>query len=121
MYLVAYFRDLQKCQAVISRHARRPRLYRPPKGHLSVTALGASRLLGMQTMNWSLNVRDWACRSREEALAAAVAFDAQSEPGQIALLHDGNPYVLDLLDYVLPRLVASGFDLSSAIDGLRLG
>lgn len=117
-YLLAYYRDLQRCQAAIGRHARKPRWFRPPKGHLSVTSLGASRALGLRTMNWSLNVRDWACKSRDEALAAAAQFDAQVQPGHIALLHDGNRYVLDLLDYVLPRLQARGFDLHSAIDSL---
>ena len=64
-------------------------------------------------------MRDWACRTHAEAVAAADLFDRQARPGQIALLHDNNPCVVEILDIILPRLEARGFDLSSGLDELR--
>jgi peptidoglycan/xylan/chitin deacetylase (PgdA/CDA1 family) len=112
-----YLADVRRCQQLVETIAGdSPKHFRPPKGHLSPTSLTVPRLLGMRTMNWTLNVRDWACRTSEQALAAAQALDSQVKAGQIVLLHDDNPAVLDLLDYVLPRLAERGFDLHSAID-----
>jgi peptidoglycan/xylan/chitin deacetylase (PgdA/CDA1 family) len=110
-----YLDDVRRCQTAVLRHVgQRPTLFRPPKGHLSATSLIVPKMLGLQTVNWSLNVRDWACESRTEAMAAAEQLVRGAEPGRIVLLHDDRPLVLPLLDFVLPRLADSGFDLSSA-------
>ncbi len=120
-WFVPYLRDLRRCQAVVAAHAPVPRLFRPPKGHLTATAIAASRLAGMRLMHWSLSVGDWNCKTAAEAHAAAVALDRSVAPGQILLLHDNNQRVLDVLDYILPRLAERGFDMHSAIDEFRAG
>lgn len=110
-----YFIDVKRCQSAVQRHAGvTPRLFRPPKGHLSATSLTVPKLLGLRTMNWSLNVRDWACESQAEARRAAERLVREARPGNIVLLHDDRPLVLSLLDFALPRLVDAGFDLSKA-------
>jgi peptidoglycan-N-acetylglucosamine deacetylase len=118
-WFLAYLRDLRRCQALVQRETGvTPRLFRPPKGHLSPTSLSTPRLLGMRLVNWSTNVRDWACRSQEQALAAAEQLVRLTKPGDIVLLHDGNRFVIDILDYALPKFVASGLDLRTAVDRL---
>lgn len=113
----AYLRDVRRCQQVVQHHTgSEPSFFRPPRGHLSFASLTVPRLLGLKTMNWSLNVRDWACRTPDEARLAARRLDDQAQPGQIVLLHDDNVCVLEVLDYVLPRLVTRGFDLSTAVN-----
>jgi peptidoglycan/xylan/chitin deacetylase (PgdA/CDA1 family) len=114
-----YLEDLRRCQSVIARHAPHPWLFRPPRGHLSVGSLIAPRILGLRLIHWSLNVRDWKCRSAGDAAAAAAAFIRGVEPGHIALLHDNNPCVVDVLDAVLPHLEASGYDLASALGEMQ--
>lgn len=110
----AYIRDVQRCQDAVRRClGTAPRLFRPPKGHLTATSLTVPRLLGLRTMNWSLNVRDWACESQAEARRAAERLVRDARGGQIVLLHDNRPLLLPLLDFALPRLVEAGFDLSA--------
>jgi peptidoglycan/xylan/chitin deacetylase (PgdA/CDA1 family) len=118
-WFLAYLNDVRRCQHAIS-HAigAGPVLFRPPRGHLSPTTLMVPSLLGLRVVNWSLNVRDWACRSREEALEAARELDRRVQPGDIVLLHDDNRYLLDLLDYLLPSLRDRGFDLRNAAERL---
>lgn len=116
---VEYLAELRRCQDVIAQRGPTPWLFRPPRGHLSIACLIASRIVGLRLIHWSLNVRDWACRTHDEAVAAADQFDRQVKSGQIALLHDNNPCVVEILDIILPRLKARGFDLSSGLDELR--
>ncbi|HLU68022.1 MAG TPA: polysaccharide deacetylase family protein [Kofleriaceae bacterium] len=112
-----YISDLIYCQELLRDHlGEAPRLYRPPGGHLSAASLTVPLLLGMRTVNWSLDVRDYTCRNRPQALAAARTLASSVRPGHIVLLHDDQPGVLDILEYALPRLVARGFDLGSAAD-----
>ncbi|MGE3885939.1 MAG: polysaccharide deacetylase family protein [Vicinamibacterales bacterium] len=112
----AYLEDVRRCQEAVARHAGvRPTLFRPPKGHLSPTSLCVPKMLGLKTMNWSLNVRDWACETEADALRAAERLVREAAPGRIVLLHDDRPLVLPLLDFVLPRLRDAGFDLSGAV------
>jgi peptidoglycan-N-acetylglucosamine deacetylase len=117
-WFLEYLQDLRRCQTIVAEHGPVPRLFRPPRGHLSFTTLAASQLLGLRMIHWSLNVRDWTCHSHEDAIAAAEALERQVVAGQIIDLHDGNPFILDLLDHALPRLKDRGFDLASAVDEL---
>ncbi len=119
-WFLQYLRDLRRCQALVQRETGvAPRLFRPPKGHLSPTSLITPRLLGLRLVNWSMNVRDWACQSREQALAAARQLVRLTRPGDIVLLHDGNRFVVDILDHALPQFAAAGFDLRTAADRLQ--
>ena len=114
LWLGAYYTDVRQCQQACRRHVgAAPTLFRPPKGHLSLTSLVVPKTLGLKTVNWSLNVRDWACEDRAQALDAAERLVRHASAGDIVLLHDDRRLVLPLLDFVLPRLIDAGFDLSS--------
>jgi hypothetical protein len=51
-------------------------------------------------------------------VACGKDLGARTRPGDILLLHDDKPHVLDVLDVLLPQLAARGFDLGSAVGGL---
>jgi peptidoglycan/xylan/chitin deacetylase (PgdA/CDA1 family) len=115
-----YYRDLRRCQAVVDKCAGlRPRLFRPPGGRLTPVTLLVPKLLGLRCVTWSREAGDWRFRTAQEARAGAAVLAATVEPGDVVLLHDDNPCVLDLLDELLPALVARHFNLTSAIDRLR--
>lgn len=111
----AYYRDVRRCQDVVQRHVGvTPRVFRAPKGHLSLTSLTVPRAFGLTPMNWSRNVRDWACETPHDARQAAERLVREARAGDIVLLHDNRPLLLPLLDFALPRLVDAGFDLTIA-------
>jgi peptidoglycan/xylan/chitin deacetylase (PgdA/CDA1 family) len=110
-----YVADLIQCQDLVRSYTGVvPDLYRPPGGYVSPATLAIPPLFGLRTIQWSLDVRDSACRTREDALEAARELEETIQPGHIVLLHDDHQGVVDILEYTLPRLKARGFDLSSA-------
>jgi peptidoglycan/xylan/chitin deacetylase (PgdA/CDA1 family) len=116
--IAEYYRDCARCQlAIEERLGARPRWFRPPGGRLTVTTLLVPRLLGLRCITWSQDVEDWRFRELTDARAGADALVRAIRPGDIVLLHDNNPRVLDLLDVLLPALQARGFDLG---DGVHL-
>jgi len=109
-------RDLLRCQATIADHTgRRPSLFRPPFGRVSAASLLMSRSLGLRTLAWSLDPRDWACSTPEDAEASAAALLAGVRARDIILLHDDHPHILAILDRVLPALRERDFDLRRGV------
>ena len=114
-----YWQDLRRCQDLIQHHCGySPKLFRAPSGHISPTSLIASRLAGLRSVNWSLGVKDWQCRSKSDAHKAADQIIQFVKPRDIVLLHDDNPYVVDILQIVLPFLKSKGFELASGCNYL---
>ncbi len=118
--LAAYYRDVKQCQAVIESHTgRRPILFRPPMGRLTLGSLVAPRLAGLRTMLWSVDVDDWTLRNETDSVAAGRRLAASAAPGDIVLLHDDNPCVLTVLETALPQLRTRRLDLGQALSGLK--
>ncbi len=117
--LLGYYNDIQRCQREIEKHAgMRPRLFRPPGGRISVSSLFVPRLLNLRTITWSLDVMDWQCRTLGQALQCAESLMDRVSSRDIILLHDDNPWVIDILDVVLPALKDRGLNFSNSIEYL---
>lgn len=111
-WFLAYWKDLLNCQSIIEQYTgERPGLFRPPRGHISPTSLVVPKLVGLKTVNWSLGVKDWRCRTSNEARHAAEKLVHKIKPRDIVLLHDDNPCVLEILDIILPAIHSRGYDL----------
>ncbi len=63
----------------------RPSLFRPPFGYTSVAIEQVAASLGMSTMLWDVDTRDYT-RPGPDAIAEAIA---TALPGSVVLLHDG--------------------------------
>lgn len=114
-----YVRDLRRCQQTIEELiGRRPRLFRPPLGRFRMADLMAPKIVGLRTIYWSVDSDDWQLRSREEAQRIGERLGRSVQAGDIVLCHDDNPYLLPLLDVLLPALTARGCDLSGAAEQL---
>jgi len=114
--LFDYYRDVNECQMTIaSLVGRRPVLFRPPRGSLTIGSLLAPRLAGLQTMLWSVNVDDWKLRHDDDAKQAGNRLAELASPGDIVLLHDDNPCVIPLLESALPRLRDRELKLNEAL------
>jgi len=115
-----YWRDLICCQSLIEEHTgERPKLFRPPGGHISLTSLLLPKILGLRTMLWSLDGGDWSCKTPDKAKQIAKYLIERIRPNAIVLLHDDNPNVLIILDMLLPALKARKLDLHSGIEFLN--
>jgi peptidoglycan-N-acetylglucosamine deacetylase len=111
---LTYYRDVQKCQHVVEElTGHRPHLFRAPMGRSSAGALLTPRLLRLTHVLWSADSNDWKLRSEDAALACAERLSTTVAPMDIVLLHDDNPWVVTVLDVLLPNLVLRGFDLAS--------
>jgi peptidoglycan/xylan/chitin deacetylase (PgdA/CDA1 family) len=103
--LPAYLRDVRECQAILHQHTGvSPTLFRPPLGSLTLASLLAPRLAGLRTMLWSVDVDDWRLRTKPAAVNAGHRLAHAAKPGDIVLLHDDNPCVIDVLETALPVL-----------------
>lgn len=114
-----YYKDIKRCQNVIRSNTGKTALFfRPPGGRLTPVTVLVPKLLGLRCITWSQENEDWRFRSAREAWLGAAALANGTKPRDILLLHDNNPYVLDLLDYLLPELAYRQLDLMSGINYL---
>lgn len=119
MRLPDYVRDLRRCQQTLEElTGRRPHLFRPPLGRLGMADLMAPKIVGLRTIYWSVDSDDWRLRNRDSALEIGERLGRSLRSGDIVLCHDDNPYLLPMLDMLLPALTARGCDLASAAEKL---
>ncbi|MEZ4388850.1 MAG: polysaccharide deacetylase family protein [Candidatus Krumholzibacteriia bacterium] len=118
----AYLDDLERCNRIITRAAGRPpTAFRAPGGRLHQGSVLAPRRCGLRHVHWSVDPRDYACQDPADAAELGRRLAAELRGRDIVLLHDDRPTILPLLDELLPRLVARGFDLAAGPRLLRLG
>lgn len=115
-----YWQDLIRCQELIGNHiGRKPKVFRPPGGRISLTSLVLSRLLGMKIVLWSLEAGDWRCRTPDQAKRIGEFLIEKTSPRDIVLLHDDNQNVLSILEMILPFMEAHKLDLHNGIEFLN--
>jgi peptidoglycan/xylan/chitin deacetylase (PgdA/CDA1 family) len=117
--LRSYVRDLRDCQQLVADlTGERPKLFRPPLGSLTVQTLFAPKVLGLKTVYWSVECDDWQLQNAADARAYGERLADTVCAGDIVTLHDNNPHVVTVLDALLPKLAARGWDLGRAARGL---
>jgi peptidoglycan-N-acetylglucosamine deacetylase len=97
----------------------RPCLFRPPGGAVDSSVIGTAGSLGLKTITWDVDPRDWSLPGTEEIYSNIVD---NAKPGAIILMHDGGgprdetlaalPRVIDTL-----RARGYGFETVSALLG----
>jgi peptidoglycan/xylan/chitin deacetylase (PgdA/CDA1 family) len=65
-----------------------PRFARPPNGVITGAGLWSARTLGLRTVLWTADGRDWAADATAESVAARIGDRVQ--PGGVILLHDSD-------------------------------
>ena len=83
--------DLERADQLISEVTGCiPRLYRPPYGILSASALRFARERKLDTVLWSNDGRDWSSKASPETIYQQITADLT--PGAVMLLHDADDY-----------------------------
>ncbi len=85
--------------------------FRPPHGALNETVLLVCQQLGHQLVLWSnVGVRDHPERDPSQLVDALVM---HAHDGAIIMLHDGRPFLPELVDALIPALRQAGFRIVS--------
>ena len=118
--------ELARCQDEIDRTSDlvestwgvRPRLFRPPYGHLGGAAVLAAAEAGMTTVLWSAQMHEDLFASHPAGITEDLA--SQVAPGTIILAHDtGSPdrrITIDHLGQIVTRLRDGGWELVTVSD-----
>ena len=100
-----FYCDVARCQReIVMRTGWPPRWFRPPGGRLNLNTLLAPRMQSLAIMNWQREIADWTFRTAAQGREGGSRLAEAVHPGDIVLLHDERPCVLDLLDVLLRRL-----------------
>jgi peptidoglycan/xylan/chitin deacetylase (PgdA/CDA1 family) len=100
----------------------KPCLFRPPGGAVDSSVIATAGSLGMRTINWDVDPRDWSTPGTSSIYNTIVG---TAQPGSIILMHDGGGprgETLEALPHVIDTLRARGysFETVSQLLGHRL-
>jgi peptidoglycan/xylan/chitin deacetylase (PgdA/CDA1 family) len=112
--------DIRRCADLVERMTGvRTAHFRPPRGELNLKTLGAARETGHRLMLWSIEGGEWGKRSdwSAEDISAYVCNNVSRR--DILVLHDDNDKSLVVIDDLLSRLSAAGYDMASAVQSLK--
>jgi peptidoglycan/xylan/chitin deacetylase (PgdA/CDA1 family) len=99
--------DLERCRTAIRRASGvDTRLFRPPKGEVSLASIHGVHRHGYRLAHWSLTYSDYRCDGSDLLLERMVARPPRS--GEVVLLHDNNPYTVQALSRMLPLWAHEG-------------
>ena len=90
-----------------------PKYYRPPQGIYSEENLKMAKELGYKTVFWSLAYVDWkndAQPSREEAFSKLLP---RTHPGAVVLLHSTSQTNAQILDELIEKWKAEGYEFGT--------
>lgn len=100
----------------------KPCLFRPPGGAVDAGVIATAGSLGLETITWDVDPRDWSLPGSGEIYSNIVA---NARPGAIILMHDGGgprdetlaalPAIIDTL-----RAQGYGFETVSALLGNKI-
>jgi peptidoglycan/xylan/chitin deacetylase (PgdA/CDA1 family) len=97
-------------EAIHTATGSRPCLLRPPYGTAPADVVGIARSLGLLTIQWDVDPRDWA-RPGADVIARRVL---AAHPGAIVIMHDGGgdrSETVAALQTIVPEVIARGYHL----------
>jgi peptidoglycan/xylan/chitin deacetylase (PgdA/CDA1 family) len=100
----------------------KPCLFRPPGGAVDSSVIATAGSLGMRTITWDVDPRDWSTPGTGAIYSNIVA---NAKPGSIILMHDGGGprgETLEALPHIIDTLRSRGyaFETVSELLGYRL-
>jgi len=93
-----------------------PCLFRPPGGGVDAGVVATAGSLGMRTVTWDVDPRDWSTPGTEAIYAGIVG---HAQPGSIILMHDGGgprDETLAALPRVIDTLRGRGYRFTTVTD-----
>ena len=88
-------------------------LFRPPFGEYNNKVIRTVRENGYQVVQWSLDSLDWQGHSSEYIVER---IDENVSTGDIILMHNNAPHIVEALKILIPKLQEKGFEIVSLSD-----
>lgn len=103
--------DIRRCKTALETlSGTEVRLFRPPFGVVNPTIARSVKLLGLQTVGWSIRSFDTMhCDRPDWESRVADRIMRRLHPGAVILLHDRLTAAPSLLSTLLDRLTAAGY------------
>jgi peptidoglycan-N-acetylglucosamine deacetylase len=98
--------DIVKCQELLTSLGAEPHWFRPPYGEFSKTTTSTAAKLGLETILWTNDPRDWS-QPGVETIIRRVLRD--TTPGGVILLHSTNAQTVAALPAIIDQLAAKGY------------
>lgn len=95
----------QNNQAIQNAGAPKPTIFRPPYGTVNNTIRQAASELGLITITWDVDSKDW----NGASVASIVAANDQMQNGQVILMHENQTASLSAIPQIAAKLKAKGF------------
>ena len=92
--------DLAEANRILTGLGARPTLFRPPYAAYDARVIESARSVGLETVLWSLDTRDW---EYHDAGMLAARVDAGAGPALVVLLHATYPWT----EHALPEIIAA--------------
>jgi peptidoglycan/xylan/chitin deacetylase (PgdA/CDA1 family) len=92
--------DLAEANRILGALGAKPALFRPPYASWDARLIESARSVGLETVLWSLDLRDWEYR---DAGMLAARVDAGAGPALVVLLHATYPWT----ERALPGIIAA--------------
>jgi peptidoglycan-N-acetylglucosamine deacetylase len=100
-------REMETCRSAIQDAAKvDTRLFRPPRGRMSLASVRRVTALGYRTVHWTRTYSDYQ-RDGTAALTRRMMEQA-AQPRDIVLLHDHNPHTIEALATAVPHWKSQG-------------
>lgn len=108
-----YKLEIERANTLIESHVGiRPRLFRPPRGQLTLAAVSAAKTNGLKTVLWSNGAGEWNHMKdrRSDEISEKLRYTLSAR--DIVLLHDDNPKVPSVLSDLIRFLGKENYDCS---------
>jgi peptidoglycan/xylan/chitin deacetylase (PgdA/CDA1 family) len=111
--------ELERTAALLPKSDASPRntdvqLVRPPHGALSARSLMICKRAGFYPVLWSRDSDD--CRTSSSETIVSALCDKPLRPGDIVLMHEGQPWTMRALEPILRHLISEGHELTTVGD-----
>ena len=107
--------ELERTAALLPKgDAPAMQLVRPPHGALSLGSLMVCRRAGFYPVLWSRDSDD--CRTSSSDVIVSALCDKPLRPGDIVLMHEGQPWTMRALEPILRHLISEGHELTTVGD-----
>ncbi len=105
---------------VYSLTGEKTKLFRPPTGYCSKSAVLMTKALDYKTIVWNIDTRDWAHRNKNDIIRE---IKSGAGSGSIILFHDfisNNSDTPEILETILPCLISKGYRFITVSEMLGL-